>query len=535
MDLNTILIWTVAVSCGVMAVQLFSERATREQVFLPVTIAILLSVLVFFDPTRAGYLGGIAWFALLIFPRLGTHLLSRFLAAKRFRWAWCIAKILGWLHPFDDSRKLSHIVTALRLLDEGNEAQAVPILEALEDRPSATGRMALNLLTRVQGTWLNLLEKIDSHPDKERLLHDLMLLDAYLQALGETNRRTDLLREYQHRLLPRIEMIPLSYLATVQAKLAAFCGDELLLMQVQCGLKPVFPDEVSRYWQATARQVAGTGDSGRHLFEELVHHIHPAISRNSQRRLDVPLPSLFDQPLIPEEVHILRGVHSTVGAVVLEQAFQKARPNRATNLLLAALFIVFLCELPGGSEDYDNLVRMGAVLIPADSSGQDWWRPISAAFLHFGPLHLALNALGLAILGGQLERLWGSSRLMITYLVAAVGGIALVPYFMEPLTAGEMTILLGASGGVMGLIGGLFVQWGIMLWKHRTRAQAFRFGFLVLVIILQVIFDTTIPHISGEAHLLGLGFGIACGVLWSLLDGIVERWRSWRTHRPASS
>ena len=54
----------------------------------------------------------------------------------------------------------------------------------------------------------------------------------------------------------------------------------------------------------------------------------------------------------------------------------------------------------------------------------DWWRLITAAFLHYGPFHLILNMLGLYWFGSLLEQRIGSGRFLLIYLVSGLAGSA---------------------------------------------------------------------------------------------------------------
>ncbi|MGA1450215.1 MAG: rhomboid family intramembrane serine protease, partial [Candidatus Nanopelagicales bacterium] len=58
---------------------------------------------------------------------------------------------------------------------------------------------------------------------------------------------------------------------------------------------------------------------------------------------------------------------------------------------------------------------------PAVANG-DWWRLITATFLHGSLIHLGFNMLALWILGTQIERFIGSSKFLVLYFASALGG-----------------------------------------------------------------------------------------------------------------
>jgi membrane associated rhomboid family serine protease len=96
---------------------------------------------------------------------------------------------------------------------------------------------------------------------------------------------------------------------------------------------------------------------------------------------------------------------------------------------------------------------------------------------------------------------------------------------MRDATFWNPAILLGASGGIMGIIGGLVVQTALSWWTIRSALMAREFQLLATVIVLQVIFDQNSPNVSSQAHLLGLAIGSACGVLWNVIRLVGERRR----------
>jgi|GEM_PF-943888 len=520
MELNTILVWTVAISCGVSAVQAVQLNAHRGHLCLSLGLLLLLGGLFWRDPATAGLIAGSAWCLLQVLPRLLHGGVNVLLGKKQYVLARLLARLFALLQPFDGSFLLPRLMTAMQCLNSGQGERALELLNGLQSSPTSVGRMALGLRTRLTGQWQSFLDQISDEPASLESSTDPLLVETYLQSLGETHRRSELLREYQRLVERRLGQIAPVLVTVNEMKLAAFCGEVLMVSQLQNLLGTHYPADVKQFWIATAMQVAGQPSESGKLLAELAERDNLAVANAAERRLQCPLPALVDQPLTSEEVRILSGIERRVGAVMLDQAFRKAHPPWATRILLMLIMGMFLLEIPGGSENYDNLHQLGAMIVPVDWDSGEWWRPITAAFLHFGLLHLGLNALGLAALGPQLERLWGSLRLMVTYLCAAVGGIAFAPFLMEPIPDGLSTMILGASGGVMGLVGGLCLQAGVMVWKGRTPSLLTQFLLLLLVIVVQIVFDQMTPNISGEAHLLGLGIGVGFASIWNLTSRV---------------
>ena len=90
--------------------------------------------------------------------------------------------------------------------------------------------------------------------------------------------------------------------------------------------------------------------------------------------------------------------------------------------------------------------------MPGQVRDGEWWRLLTAGFLHIGPIHLLFNMLALWVLGRDMEAVLGHGRFLAVYLISLLGGSAAVMLFYAPSSE-----VAGASGAVFGLMGGLAV------------------------------------------------------------------------------
>jgi rhomboid protease GluP len=97
----------------------------------------------------------------------------------------------------------------------------------------------------------------------------------------------------------------------------------------------------------------------------------------------------------------------------------------------------------GGISTY----RLGASYGPAIFYGHQWFRLITAMFLHGGLIHIGFNMMSLMNLGPALEELYGSSRYFFLYVVSGAVG------FLVSAATGHLSI--GASGGLLGIVGAM--------------------------------------------------------------------------------
>jgi membrane associated rhomboid family serine protease len=124
----------------------------------------------------------------------------------------------------------------------------------------------------------------------------------------------------------------------------------------------------------------------------------------------------------------------------------------------------------------------------------EWYRLVTAMFVHYGLLHLLLNMYALWILGRNLESALGPARFLALYLISGIGG-NVAAYVFAP-----NTLSAGASTAVFGLFAGIFV-----LLRRLGRSTSA----LVPVIVVNVVFTLAVPGISIAGHFGGLVTGAA--------------------------
>src|SRR3982751_3459173 len=96
--------------------------------------------------------------------------------------------------------------------------------------------------------------------------------------------------------------------------------------------------------------------------------------------------------------------------------------------------------------DVQTLFEFGAKYGPAIAAGQ-WWRLVTAGFLHGGLLHILMNSWVLFALGAQAGELFGGPRMLVIYFVSTITGFTLSAYI------GHVSV--GASAALFGLVGAM--------------------------------------------------------------------------------
>jgi len=166
--------------------------------------------------------------------------------------------------------------------------------------------------------------------------------------------------------------------------------------------------------------------------------------------------------------------------------------------------------------DLRTLFLFGAKAPPRLAAGQ-WWRLVTAGFLHGGLLHILMNSWSFINLGSLVEEVFGANRMLVIYFCSTVSGFYL-SYLFSP------ALSVGASAAIFGLIGAMIaisitdpVRFGHM---RRTFVGWAMFGVVYLFLPM---------NIDNYAHFGGLLGGFAVAYLAGT-PRLVESWtgRLWQ-------
>jgi len=176
-------------------------------------------------------------------------------------------------------------------------------------------------------------------------------------------------------------------------------------------------------------------------------------------------------------------------------------------LINTGLFVATLLytSRTSGQNSFDPSMRalfdFGAKEPQAILAGQ-WWRFITAGFLHGGILHILMNMWVLFDLGAQTEEAYGTSRFLAIYLISSVTGYIASFY-------GSSALSIGASAGIFGLIGAM-IAFGI---RERSSYGAAMKSFYIRWAVYGLIMGFLLPFVDNYAHLGGLAGGFALGYI----------------------
>jgi len=193
------------------------------------------------------------------------------------------------------------------------------------------------------------------------------------------------------------------------------------------------------------------------------------------------------------------------------QVTRRRKGTPATNTLLAVILIVFAIDRLLAAQGDISLAFYGGVNRESIVADHEYWRLITAIFLHGGALHLAVNLFALFQLGKLYEIMFGTRRFLLIYFASGLGGT--IASTIHP-----NILSVGASGAIFGLLGAfIFSVRRSPLWRNDRMARSlvvqcvfWMIANLVIGFLSQNIKDG--PRIDNAAHLGGLVVGLLLGL-----------------------
>ncbi len=182
------------------------------------------------------------------------------------------------------------------------------------------------------------------------------------------------------------------------------------------------------------------------------------------------------------------------------------RRSPVTGVILILCTLIFGASLVGLFQP----IAAALMIMPLGNllQNHEWWRLLGPAFIHFSVLHFIFNLLWWSMLGSQVERKFGSSFIIILFVVTA-----LVSNLAQLMVSGPN--FGGLSGVVYGLVGFVWItgwlrpQWGLYLPKAIV-------GFMLVWLLLGFA-DVLWVNMANAAHTAGLMSG--CVMAWLLTLG----------------
>lgn len=183
--------------------------------------------------------------------------------------------------------------------------------------------------------------------------------------------------------------------------------------------------------------------------------------------------------------------------------------------LINIIFMIWAFVLSGGFDKpsqnpmlgprIDVLVDLGGKWVPYILNNGEWWRLLTATYLHSGLVHILFNILVQYKVGVKLEKDNGTLRLMPIYILSGLSGNLLSALFSPNL------VTVGASGAIYGFLGVLIVDL-VKNWKKLDKpCRTYVVLFVGIIVSLAI---GLLPGIDNFAHIGGFVMGVLSGIVF---------------------
>lgn len=478
----------------------------------------------------AGAVGAGAGLCLLVLGPLARAVARRFAAGERFTAAKVMLDIAEVLAPGSGVPDEKSLLAAMREIRDGNIDEAVQALTAAKDRAPADARLAIDeriaMLFLAAYRWDEALAHAEEHlfgavpPPSEGPAPGPIAIrrvlgiapHVWVELLGAYGYKGDL--DHAARMLVRLEDVcagrPDATIWLHRGRLIF-----LALSGRVAAVKNLVEPRRSRHMKAAARTywlAVALERSGDVKAAEVTYAKARARSHGRPRVL---IDQALERMKTAKPVEPGPGASEVIARVEAEPppaVVERARPRGpiATRILMASLLLpaaataIFL----GSSSDIGVLVRDGALVQGLVEAGE-WWRLVTCIFVHVGGLHLVSNFIGLWLIGRLCEEIFGPWRTIAIFALAGLCG-AVASWVV--MAAG---IAAGASGGVMGLLGAVFIELTWHRKRHRLAWSRGVWGSLVIVALANLGAGFVYPAMDHWAHAGGLLAGTVAGAMLS--------------------
>ncbi len=184
------------------------------------------------------------------------------------------------------------------------------------------------------------------------------------------------------------------------------------------------------------------------------------------------------------------------------------------NIFIFSFFIVSF-RVVGPERSIKTLIDL--MFFPSDMLGYRAYTAITSAFLHIEPMHILMNMIFLFLLGFPLEIKAGPRKVVVIYLISAVGASFLYAALSYP----DNIPALGASGAIAGLMGAL-----VALYPREEipmflgpifllRTPVYLAAMIFIVTETAYAFASTGDNVARTAHIGGILTGMVVGAIFS--------------------
>ncbi|MCL2261963.1 MAG: rhomboid family intramembrane serine protease [Defluviitaleaceae bacterium] len=183
-----------------------------------------------------------------------------------------------------------------------------------------------------------------------------------------------------------------------------------------------------------------------------------------------------------------------------------AQPLMCYGIIAINVLVLIAMYVFGDGSTARTGIDFGGIRVYEIIFHNEWWRLVTAMFIHFGVHHLAANTFGIIVFGTRLERYFGRLAFFALYFGAGIVGslFSLANFWFQRLP----TVSGGASGAVYGLVAFAFVVTRVT----RQNIETLNSYSMLIFIAIGIVMGFTIPGIDNAGHIGGMVGGALIGL-----------------------
>lgn len=515
MAVNYILEWLISINCVIIIFKQLRTHNNSDKSWQIICAIILIIMLISHNghPNIAGFIAFSIWFPLVLLPLLATRLLFRLVLQERYSGAINLAKCLAILHPFGGWRRYQQLFMAFKIMLEGSRQQADKLIGDTEvDNKWMTEQLRFVCL-KTHNDWQILRDELCTSEMQQVIFSEKPYLASYLlRAFGETGDLKAMIRLFLNCWGTQNLHSDQTFNALV---IFAFCGKKDILERILNGPMAQLQAVQKEFWRATAAMADGDFVTGQQSLKAQLNNgcITPGFERAICYRLQT-CPPIAKNVLSTDDWQQVESIQTNIANYLSYAHLGVEKQKRAvvSYALIAILCLFFFMEFFfGGTTNPNVLYHLGALWTPALSL-TEIWRLISANFLHWGPVHLLMNLITLALIGPYIEFHLGSYKTLFLYIASGFAGMAVITLAYQ-LGLTRASLVVGASASIAGMLGaGAIVLLHAWLVEHIELCRGL-LAILTLIVVLQIIFDMLTPASSFTGHVAGFVSGTLLAVI----------------------
>ncbi|WP_107667758.1 rhomboid family intramembrane serine protease [Cyanothece sp. BG0011] len=508
-DINILIIITVFSTCLVTIIQTFQGILTKNDGWIIIAFSIILvtALLLVFHLNLSAWIGGSLLIIFLLIPQWGLRRINRLFEIQNYHQSRRLLSKLMVLHFTPYWQNYYRLLLALELADKGNRKKAINLLNKNNNTLPIFSHYYQLFTYEILGDWQSCLQWFNYQLEQKILWRDPLLLTYYIRTLGETGELNQLFQNLLKVQSVLLKYKKYSYISRIKLSAFAFSGQFLAVKKLLQSELSFYPKYLQEFWLVTAKTVRDQNKNNYKIILQKYLQDHHLLKSSIQWRIK--------QRSIP----FLNKIKNSNYKILFQLNFKEKpmKENYKTfnfKIQKFTLFFIILNSLGfmteisfGGSENLESLYQLGA-LVPMVVWQGEFWRLVTANFLHYGWGHFLMNMFALYIIGNLVESLSNKYHYIIIYILSGVGSMFIFSYVA--LYANKLDyIVVGASASIMGLVGSLTAIFLRKWLQDKSAINRKRLLIMIMVISLQLVSDTLIPQVSMLSHLFGLLIGFA--------------------------